>query len=104
MNEYNFRLRNKRQEALLLQLLGETSISLARKAEFLVWLLTSMVSRVRFLAQSRSRSTSLRKDRGFLFLFFLQVCFGFGESSSNNGSEESRGGQHGTYCDEAAAD
>lgn len=104
VNEYNSRLRNKRQEALLLQLLGETSISLARKAEFLVWLLTSMVSRVRFPAQSRSRSTSLRKDRGFLCLFFLEVCFGFGERSSSNGSEESRGGRHGTNRDEAAAD
>jgi hypothetical protein len=104
VNEYNSRLRNKCQEALLLQLLGETSISLARKAEFLVWLLTSMVSRVRFPAQSSSRSTSLRKDRGFLCLFFLQVCFGFGERSSNNGSEESRGGRHGTNRDEAAAD
>jgi len=104
VNEYNSRLRNKRQEALLLQLLGETSISLARKAEFLVWLLTSMVSRVRFPVQSRSRSTSLRKDRGFLCLFFLQVCFGFGGRSSNNGSEESRGGRHGTNRDEAAAD
>ncbi len=104
MNEYNSRLRNKRQEALLLQLLGETSISLARKAKFLVWLLTSMVSRVRFPAQSQSRSTSLRKDKGFLFLFFLQVCFGFGESSSNNGSKKSRGGRHGTYRDETAMD
>jgi hypothetical protein len=104
VNEYNSRLRNKRQGALLLQFLGETSISLTRKVEFLVWLLTSMVSRVRFPAQSRSRSTSLRKDRGFLCLFFLQVCFGFGERSSNNGSEESRGGRHGTNRDEAAAD
>ncbi len=104
VNEYNSRLRNKRQEALLLQLLGETSISLARKAEFLVWLWTSMVSRVRFPAQSRSRSRILRKDRGFLCLFFLQVCFGFGERSSNNGSEESWGGRHGTNRNEAAAD